>query len=58
VSIPPGEDVRQAQAPAEMAAHQAAEDAAAQIVAELTGPVSNHEAAMNAGREPGQRGRA
>jgi hypothetical protein len=34
-----------------------AADSAAQVVSELTAPVSNHEAAMNAGREaPGQPG--
>jgi hypothetical protein len=57
VSAAPGTDVRQAQAPAEMAAGQYAADSAAQVVSELTAPVSNHEAAMNASREaPGQPG--
>jgi hypothetical protein len=50
-------DVRRAQAPCEMAAGQYTADAAAQVVSELTAPGSNHEAAMNAGREaPGQPG--
>jgi hypothetical protein len=57
VSAAPGTDVRQAQAPAEMAAGQYAADSASQVVSELTAPVSNHEAAMNASREaPGQPG--
>ena len=59
MSAAPGADVRQAQAPAETAAGQYAADAAAQVVAELTGPVNNHSREVDAGREsypPGQRG--
>jgi hypothetical protein len=61
VSAAPGAEVRQSQAPYETAAGQYTADAAAQVVAELTGPVSNHAREVDAGREsypPGQRGGA
>jgi hypothetical protein len=50
---------RREQAPAETANREYREAQAAEVEAALTGPVSNHSAAMDAGRESypdGQRG--
>jgi hypothetical protein len=59
VSTPPGAAARREQSPRETASWQYAQDQAAETVAQLTGPVSNHDAALDAGRESypeGQRG--
>jgi hypothetical protein len=61
VSTPPDAAARRPYAPCETAAGQYTQDQAAETVAQLTGPVSNHTAAMAAGRESypvGQRGDA